>query len=117
MLVLIMPVLFLLTLLLIPPATGQPTAWHADAPLFRPGPAGSFDETSVKDPSIVRFNGAWHVFYTARGRNQYTLGYVSAATLEGLQAAPRRQLANQHAGKSSYTLAPKSGPTKSRTVN
>ncbi len=105
MLVLTMRVLFFLTLLTIATAAQQ-TVWRAGTPVLRPGPASSFDETAVKDPSIVRFNGAWHVFYTARGLNQYTLGYVSAATMEGLQSAPRHQLANQHGTKSSYAAAP-----------
>lgn len=66
--------------------------WLAGPLLLGPGPPGSFDETAVKDPSIVFHNNAWHLFYTARGRGQYTLGYVTAPTLEGLNAAPRRQI-------------------------
>ncbi|MBL0158383.1 MAG: hypothetical protein IPP47_14960 [Bryobacterales bacterium] len=66
--------------------------WSAGPVLLAPGPHGAFDETAVKDPSIVFHNNAWHLFYTARGRGQYTLGYVTAPTLEKLNAAPRRQI-------------------------
>jgi len=66
--------------------------WLAGPVLLAPGPPGSFDETAVKDPSIVFHNNAWHLFYTARGRGQYTLGHVTAPTLEKLNAAPRRQI-------------------------
>lgn len=67
--------------------------WFAGPVLLAPGPPGAFDETAVKDPSIVFHNNAWHVFYTARGRGEYTLGYVTAPALGQLKDAPRRQIA------------------------
>lgn len=80
--------------------------WRASTPLLAPGPRGSFDETAVKDPSIVRYNGRWHLFYTARGRGRYNIGYVSAARLEGLAAAPRHLLAQLRGQKEEYAAAP-----------
>ncbi|MFB3829411.1 MAG: non-reducing end alpha-L-arabinofuranosidase family hydrolase [Bryobacteraceae bacterium] len=66
--------------------------WYAPPPLFLPGPAGTFDETAVKDPSIVYAGGKWRLFYTARGQGEYTLGYAAAANLEELRDARRFQL-------------------------
>lgn len=79
--------------------------WRLGPVLLAPGPASAFDETAVKDPSIVRHDGAWHLFYTARGEGQYRTGYVSAPTLEGLARAPRH-LIPQARGKSLYGCAP-----------
>lgn len=57
----------------------QPTlTWDLGPALLKPGPSGSFDETEVKDPSLVYHDGQWHVFYTARGRDRYSIGYLSA---------------------------------------
>jgi hypothetical protein len=67
-------------------------AQSTQLPIFEPGPANTFDETAVKDPSIVFAGGKWHLFYTARGRKQYSLGYASAKRLEDLRLAPHRQL-------------------------
>lgn len=80
--------------------------WRIGEPLLTPGPAGSFDETAVKDPSIVRHGGAWHLFYTARGQSEYTTGYVSAPTLEELATAPRRQIASARGRSGRYGCAP-----------
>jgi len=68
--------------------------WTVTGPLLSPGPAGSFDEVAVKDPSVVYFNGNYHVFYTSKPRkaespHETSLGYVSAPTLEELDSAPR----------------------------
>lgn len=79
--------------------------WEIQAPVFVRGEKGSFDETSVKDPSMVFYNNAWHIFYTARGNNEYTTGYVSSANFENLNNAPRFQL-EQIRGKERYGCAP-----------
>ncbi|CAN5480833.1 hypothetical protein BH11ARM2_BH11ARM2_07400 [soil metagenome] len=76
-----------------------------DAVVLAPGPKGWFDETAVKDPSVVRFGRKWHVFYTARGGGRYTIGYVAAPTLAGLANAPRHLLTSIR-GRSSYGCAP-----------
>lgn len=79
--------------------------WRLDGPLFLPGPPGSFDEVAVKDPSIVFAQGNWHLFYTARGRDQYSTGYACASTLEALQASPRYRL-DALGGRGQYACAP-----------
>lgn len=79
--------------------------WEIGNPIFSPGPAGSFNEVAVKDPSIVFFENAWHVFYTARSQNEYITGYVSAKELSELQIAKRFEL-EQIRGKTRYGCAP-----------
>lgn len=83
-----------------------PSCWTVGAPLLLPGEQGSFDEVAVKDPSIVYHDGMWHLFYTARGREEYSIGYVSAEKLEGLQTSRRSQLANLGGTKDRYAAAP-----------
>ncbi len=79
--------------------------WEAGDPIFFHGPSGSFDEIAVKDPSIVFFEGIWHLFYTARSQQEYTTGYVSAKSLTDLQSAPRHEL-KMIRGKTRYGCAP-----------
>ena len=79
--------------------------WEISDPILSQGPEGSFDEVAVKDPSIVFFDGMWHVFYTARSKQEYTTGYVSARKLTGLQSAQRHEL-KMIRGKSRYGCAP-----------
>ena len=79
--------------------------WQISAPILCQGPEGSFDEVAVKDPSIVFYDGKWHLFYTARSQTEYTTGYVSAKTLVGLQSAARHEL-KMIRGKGRYGCAP-----------
>ena len=41
--------------------------WRVGEPVFTASEGGGFDNTSVKDPSIVYYNGKWHLFYTVFG--------------------------------------------------
>lgn len=88
-----------------PDGGGSGDAWTAGAPILLPGPAGSFSEVSVKDPSIVFFQGKWHLFFTARSRQEYTTGYACADNLDELRDAPRHEL-KQVRGKTRYGCAP-----------
>jgi len=68
--------------------------WTVEKPLFKAGSVGSFDEVSVKDPSIVYHAGKWHLFYTSKPHpknKQFAdgVGYVAAKTMEGLNQAKR----------------------------
>ena len=76
--------------------------WRPDS---APRTRGSFDQIAVKDPSIVFFQGAWHVFYTARSKTESTTGYVSANALKDLQSAARYEL-EMIRGQSRYGCAP-----------
>lgn len=88
------------------PAETLENRWRIETPLLEPGPPGAFDETAVKDPSIVRYGGRWHVFYTARGRGEYTTGYVSAADLSDLPRVERHELTMIRGQTSRYGCAP-----------
>jgi len=79
--------------------------WQISAPILSPGPKGAFDEVAVKDPSLVFFEGRWHLFYTARSKTDYTTGYVAAEELTGLRSAPRHEL-KMIRGKTRYGCAP-----------
>lgn len=75
--------------------------WIVSKPIFTKGKEGEMDDASVKDPSIVFYNGKYHLFYTTKAlkktkhlhknisKNGSGLGYVSAPTLEGLNSAKR----------------------------
>lgn len=82
------------------------TQWRLHAPALEPGSPGAFDETAVKDPSVVFFDGLWHLFYTARGNKEYTTGYVAAPTLAALSTAPRYELTQVRGQRSRYGCAP-----------
>jgi hypothetical protein len=79
--------------------------WEVEDPILLPGIEGAFDELAVKDPSVVFFDERWHLFYTARSKDEYTTGYVSARDLDSLQAVPRYELENIR-GKERYGCAP-----------
>ena len=81
--------------------------WKAEAPCFLDGPAGSFDDLAVKDPSIVYSGGKHHLFYTAREKGpggSWRMAYASAAEISGLNAAPRTYMNTLNGG--SYFCAP-----------
>ncbi|MGM0531815.1 MAG: non-reducing end alpha-L-arabinofuranosidase family hydrolase [Bacteroidota bacterium] len=79
--------------------------WILSNPILYPGDKGSLDEVAVKDPSIVFYEGKWHLFYTARSAKQYTIGYVSADKLTELQYSQRHEL-KMIRGKTRYSAAP-----------
>ena len=86
-------------------ADGIDHAWTLGDPVLASGPLGTFSELGVKDPSIVYYEGMWHLFFTARGRENSTTGYVSAKDLAELATAPRHEL-EMIKGKSRYGCAP-----------
>lgn len=71
------------------------TEWHLGEKVLSPDLADSLENTAVKDPSIVFFEGQYHLFYSAR--SVYNKGdepgyniccrYRSATTLAGLADA------------------------------
>lgn len=75
--------------------------WTVTEPVFDAGKKGTFDEVAVKDPTIVEYNGKWHMFYTSKtspatketmphiARNLTGLGYVTAPSLDELNSAER----------------------------
>jgi hypothetical protein len=51
---------------------------------------------------VVYHGGRWHLFYTARNKTDYTLGYVSAGKLTGLGEAKRFHQTQLHAVGGKY---------------
>jgi len=67
--------------------------WTAGPPLV--APAQRPDDTcySVKDPSVVQYNGRWHVFCTIRGKNRsHQVEYLSFADWQEAGSAKREIL-------------------------
>ncbi len=87
-------------------AMTEGASWQASGVALSPGETGTFDEMAVKDPSVVFFEGRWHVFYTARGGGEYTTGYVSALAMNDLNTAPRHELKQIRGRSSRYACAP-----------
>ena len=74
--------------------------WKVSKPILKKGGNKDFDNVAVKDPSIVFFDGKYHVFYTSKKETQtengivYGMGcgYVTAESLEKLADAKRYNL-------------------------
>jgi hypothetical protein len=63
-----------------PTATGTPPprfTWSSSGALISPKPDASHPEAGVKDPSVVYYNGKWHVFASVASANGYNLEYRS----------------------------------------
>lgn len=72
--------------------------WQASPPLIGPPQAADDLYYSIKDPSIVYFQGRWHLFCTIRGKTRsHQIEYLSFADFEHLGHA-RRQMLTMHAG-------------------
>lgn len=71
--------------------------WNVSAPLFSARHDHSLDNVAVKDPSIVYYQGKYHLFYTAKSKTncgnktKFSTGcaYASAGTLDKLNDAKR----------------------------
>ena len=81
-------------------------SWQASGPVLAARGEPWFDSVAVKDPSVVCFEGTWHVFYTARGRDEYSIGTVSARNLDALHEAKRHKLDQLSGTHSAYAAAP-----------
>jgi len=72
-------------------------------PVLSAAPTDGEDWHSVKDPSVVRHDGKWHLFVTVRGTNRsHGIVYVSFADWDEAEKAERHVLSN-HEG---YFCAP-----------
>ncbi len=62
----------------------QWTKQHGGNPVFEHGATGAFDSTKVDHPSVLYFDGKFHMWYTAGDdRSRYTIGY--AASTDGVR--------------------------------
>jgi hypothetical protein len=77
--------------------------WLASPPVLRPVETGGEKWLSVKDPSVVRYKGSWHLFCTVRGRQRsHAIVYVTFADWSNAAGA-NQQVLPCHAG---YFCAP-----------
>jgi Glycosyl hydrolase family 62 len=77
--------------------------WQTPAPVLLPRNVAGQPFHSVKDPSIVRYNGKWHLFCTVRGsKRSHAIIYLAFADWKDANKAKRHVLP-MHAG---YFCAP-----------
>ncbi len=68
-------------------------AWKASGPLVAADRSGEDPQVSVKDPSLVRADGRWHLFTTVRmASGKVDVGYSSFDDWSKAAAAPRTLL-------------------------
>lgn len=73
-------------------------AWRTAGPVLLPADTPGDTAYSVKDPSIVRFDGRWHLFCTVRGKKRsHCIVYLNFADWADAAKAERHVLGN-HAG-------------------
>ena len=77
----------------VPKAFRPPAAWELSAPLIAPVERPEDPYVSVKDPTIVRQDGVWHVFMTIRPKGHTPIEYVSFDRWENANRSPRHVLA------------------------
>jgi endo-1,4-beta-xylanase len=68
--------------------------WTLSEALYKPRPNSDLRSRAVKDPSLVRYQGRWHLFTTVRDRRQ-NLPYIEYAAFSDwatADQAPRYQL-------------------------
>jgi hypothetical protein len=67
--------------------------WMYGSPVLEARAAGGWDWISVKDPSIVRYAGKWHLFCTVRGpKRTHAIVYLSFGDFAQANQAPRHVL-------------------------
>ena len=81
----------------------SPFSWTASEPLLTPAPTDGENWHSIKDPTVVRHDGRWHLFCTVRGKQRsHAIVYLSFSDWQEADQAERHVLSN-HAG---YFCAP-----------
>ncbi|MBD3185117.1 glycoside hydrolase [Candidatus Poribacteria bacterium] len=65
-------------------------SWNISKPILSPAERPDDPCFSVKDPTVVYYQGKWHVFHTTRSKiNTHQIEYVSAESWEKLNSSPR----------------------------
>ena len=80
-----------------------PAMWEYTAPLISPEKREQDQSVAQKDPSLVFFEGKWHVFMTIKLQDRTAMEYCSFDRWENADAAPRTIL---KLAKSKYYCAP-----------
>ena len=73
--------------------TRQAFSWDASPPVYSPAARSADQCYSVKDPSIVFYEGRWHLFTTIRSKiRSHQIEYASFTEFREAGAAPRHVL-------------------------
>lgn len=81
--------------------------WSSSGQVITPQPAPGQDIVSVKDPSVIRHEGAWHVFMTtADTSGDWSLAYTSFTDWSQAASAPQTHLETASAIGPGYRAAP-----------
>ena len=65
-------------------------SWVLDSPVLTSFSPPDDERFSVKDPTIVRFKGNWHLFYTVRSKKRsHQIEYITFKQWEDADAAER----------------------------
>jgi hypothetical protein len=77
----------------LPASLQPPFVWQASAPLLAAPRAGIDEYYSLKDPSIVFYQDAWHMFGTVRGQKRsHQIEYLRFASFDQVEPAERQFL-------------------------
>ena len=90
------------------PVPGLPAriAWTSTGPVILPKRDPAHDLVAVKDPTVVRFNGRWHVYASSVARGGiYGMVYTSFADWKDAPSAPLYYM-DQTRGFKTYVAAP-----------
>lgn len=81
-------------------------AWATNAPVIVPRSDATHDLVAVKDPTVVRYNGRWHVYASSVGKGGiYGMVYTSFADWSEAPKAPLYYMSNTR-GFDTYVAAP-----------
>jgi hypothetical protein len=84
-------------------AIGIPVIWEYSAPVITPEKRGAEVSFVYKDPSVVFYNGKWHLFMTVKTGDRTATAYCSFDKWEDADKAPRKILKISNSG---YYCAP-----------
>jgi endo-1,4-beta-xylanase len=81
-------------------------SWSGSAPLISPVSDATHDLVAVKDPSVVSFNGRWHVYASSvSSTGAYNMVYTSFSDWSAASSAPLYYM-DQTPGFNTYVAAP-----------
>ncbi|WP_211253365.1 non-reducing end alpha-L-arabinofuranosidase family hydrolase, partial [Glycomyces tenuis] len=81
--------------------------WESSGALIGPKPDGGHDVVSTKDPTVVHYDGQWHVFFTtANTAGAWSLAYTSFSDWSQASSAPHTFLDTNPNIGSRYAAAP-----------
>ena len=84
-------------------AFSVPAMWEYSAPLISPEPRDTERSHAQKDPTVVFYQGRWHVFMTVKLQGKSVIEHCSFATWEAADRSPRTIL---RISDSDYYCAP-----------